>query len=128
MVKNLNVGLRRVRVHFNFHKRLFSICQNGIVVDYAKCVWLHNVEFKVGPKGRERVLAEGRKNVHAFLYGDLYMVDETHNHWYNNHEAIARYNPYKYDSFVDDDENPVYKCLNAMLNVVDGKSTIEIGY
>lgn len=127
-MKNVDVGLRRVRVHFNFHKKMFAICQNGIVIDYATCVWLHKAEFKVGGKGRERVIAEGRKNVHAFVYGELYMVDDKKNHWYNNHDTTVKYNPYKWNSFVDEDDSPVYTARNVMMNVVDGRAIMEVGF
>lgn len=128
MIKQLDVGLKRVRVHWNFHRKEFSICQNGRVVGYAKCIWLHNVEFKVGVKGRERVIREGVKNVHAYVYGDLYLVDDTNNHWYKNHETTVRYNPYEYSSFVDELDQPIYNARNVMLNAVDGKARMEAGF
>jgi len=58
---------------------------------------LKNCKFKVSQKGRERVLKEKRKNVHAGVEGVLCGFQ-------NRHNLIdfteLTYNPYKYDSFV----------------------------
>ncbi len=48
---------------------LYSVLQNGRVVDRRHTVTLHDVEFVVREGGRQKVLATGRKNVHAFVKG-----------------------------------------------------------
>ncbi len=65
-------GLMRVYLYWNLHKHLFSVrnTKTGLVVDHARRVKMTNVTFAVGQKGRERVLAEGRKNVHAGVRGE----------------------------------------------------------
>lgn len=64
---------------------------------------LSNVNFVVQPKGRERVLQERRKNVHAFVRGEFVLPHEVPLNVLNLegdwHEA--RYNPYKAASFID---------------------------
>ena len=68
---------------------------------------LKNVEFKVSRAGRERVLVEGRKNVHAYIIGDL--IEDAGTEGYTEGCQIT-YNPYKYTSFVaKSTELPVHK-------------------
>ena len=66
---------KRVRVYFNLHRKQLSVQSK---TDKGWRVWLHankitleNVEFKVSEAGRQRVLREKKKNVHAFIEGDL---------------------------------------------------------
>ena len=67
-------AMKKVRIYFNLHKKLFSVQEkvNGSwkVVEHVKEIYLHNVTFKVSEAGRQRVLREKRKNVHAFMLGE----------------------------------------------------------
>ena len=106
----------KVEVYFNLHKRVFSIrsCKTGRVIHHAKDVHIVNPKFVVREGGRQRVLRERKKNVHAFVRGNLTTFKD-------NPSRLADtigYNPYKYDSFVNvTDEEPVYKAFRAWLNV-----------
>ena len=106
----------RVEVYFNLHKRVFSVrsCKTGRVIHHAKDVHIVNPKFVVREGGRQRVLRERKKNVHAFVRGNLTTFKD-------NPSRLADtigYNPYKYDSFVNvTDEEPVYKAFRAWLNV-----------
>ena len=106
----------KVEVYFNLHKRVFSIrsCKTGRVIHHAKDVHIVNPKFVVREGGRQRVLCERKKNVHAFVRGNLTTFKD-------NPSRLADtigYNPYKYDSFVNvTDEEPVYKAFRAWLNV-----------
>ena len=58
-------------VYWNLHQHRFSL-RNRItsrVESHETEVYLRDVSFSVGLKGRERVLKEKRKNVHAFVRG-----------------------------------------------------------
>jgi hypothetical protein len=61
----------RVEVYYNLHKKCFSIRHKGIVISHANTVKLADVTFVVRKAGRERVLREKKKNVHAFVRGNL---------------------------------------------------------
>ncbi len=50
---------------------LYSIMQNGKIVARRHRLILREVTFKVREGGRQRVLREDRKNVHAFAVGML---------------------------------------------------------
>jgi hypothetical protein len=88
------------RVYFNLHKRLFSVTQknernNWVVVAHVDDIELKKVQFKVSEAGRQRVLREKRKNVHAFLEGFCF------NGLANGFRPRRiTYNPYKSDSFM----------------------------
>lgn len=92
------VGMR-VRVYYNLHRHTFSI-QHYIdgkgwrVRDYADEVSLRDVTFHVSEAGRQRVIREGRKNVHAYVIGTLTDALPAC-------EVDVTYNPYKYKGFVD---------------------------
>ena len=115
----------RVEVYFNLHKKTFSVrsCRTGRVLLHTDEVHIENPEFVVHQSGRNRVLSEGRKNVHAFVRGDAAFFR------YTNRPTLdtLTYNPYKYASFVDKQtEEPVYKASRAWLSVTDKIPTIQV--
>lgn len=66
----------RVEVYRNLHNGKYSIRalegpNRGLVVAHADEVWLDLPEFKVSQAGRERVLRERKKYVHAVVRGTL---------------------------------------------------------
>ena len=114
----------RVEVYFNLHKKTFSVrsCRTGRVIHHTDKVHIANPEFVVRKAGRERVLREGKKNVHAFVRGDVTFF----NLMYHPTLDTLTYNPYKYASFVDKQtEEPVYKASRAWLTVTDKIPTIQ---
>jgi hypothetical protein len=91
----------RVEVYWNLHRDLFSVRalsgpDKGRVVTHTRLIDLGDVTFVVQPAGRARVLAEGRKNVHAFVRGTVLCSLDGVNADYTK----VTYNPYKTDSFV----------------------------
>ena len=104
------IGLR-VMVYYNLHKKTFSVQYKGRIILYADYVKLGNVEFRVREGGKEKVRQEMRKNVHAFVIGDLmdYCQYPCENMPPETNDKVVTYNPYKYDSFVKKDtEEPIY--------------------
>jgi len=57
---------------------------------------LYNVYFKVFEAGRQRVLREKRKNVHAYAYFESF-EEQIH---FTGPLITARYNPYMCDKFI----------------------------
>jgi hypothetical protein len=92
-ILNKLVG-KRARVYFNLHKNRLSVQYKGLVVAHVDEIKLENAQFKVSEAGRERVLREKRKNVHAFVVGVV-----SNNEYFVDTEIT--YNPYKYSSFVN---------------------------
>ena len=89
----------RVEVYYNLHK-IFSVRHKGKVIAWGNRVTIENPEYVVREKGRQKVLKEGRKNVHAFVRGTLSDIDIFNQSAYQMPKEVT-YNPYKYDSFVD---------------------------
>ena len=102
---------RKVFVYKNLHQDCWSVRQDGLVKAHTTEINLWDCAFQVNAKGRQKVLDEQRKNVHAGIKGyidefDLDLPDPTE----------VTYNPYKYDSFVDKDtESPIYSMEVAQL-------------
>jgi len=87
-----------VRIYFNLHKQKLSV-QTKIdgrwkVVSHAKEAYLKNVKFKVSEAGRQRVIKNKRKNVHAYVCGEL--MDRLPD--YGKFDS-ASYNPYELEKF-----------------------------
>jgi hypothetical protein len=102
--RQLLIG-QKVKVYFNLHKQCFSIkdIKTGLVVAHASELTLRDCSFKVSESGRQRVLREKRKNVHAYVVGTfVWDMAQTN---LDNH---ALYNPYKYSSFVNENGQPLH--------------------
>ena len=88
----------RVQVYYNLHKKRLSVRNRGKVIKHADIVALENVKFHVQPAGQAKVRKNKRKNVHAYVAGDLASKQS-----FSNAEELelVKYNPYKNDFFVD---------------------------
>lgn len=77
---------RPVKVYRNLSSKCFSIMQDGIVKAHSNAVCLKDVDWKVSQKGRNRVIRDGKKNVHAFSIGllrDSVRLAKAEQVWYN---------------------------------------------
>ncbi len=84
-------------IYRNLHADCFSIRYKGKVIDRQKSLVAYGVEFKVNESGRQRVLLEKRKNVHAFVVAESYQA--TTKKRVDMLEKVY-YNPYKINKFV----------------------------
>jgi hypothetical protein len=108
---NLFIG-ERVFVYRNLHKKCYSVrsMKTGKVLFHVDHITLSNVKFRVGKAGRERVLRTKQKNVHAGVVGyiaDVSLLCQT---------TKVTYNPYKYDSFVRQDESSIKEAKIALID------------
>lgn len=107
----------RVYVYFNLHKLLWSVRalegpNKGRVIEHAREIFLTDCQFKVSEAGRQRVLRERRKNVHAGVVGRTgtpvpasALLGER-----------VTYNPYKHPTFVRADTlEPVQRAAAVLL-------------
>ena len=118
----------KVRVYYNLNRAVWSV-QHYIpgkgwrVREYLDSLVLEDVTFKVSEAGRQRVIREGRKNVHAYAVGTLV---ERNGGGYSGHLARVSYNPYKAGAFVRmDTGDPVEKAGYVNLTA-DRKVYVEI--
>lgn len=103
------MSLMRVEAYYNLHRKCLSYRPSGGRVRHAHTLLLNNVRFSVQPAGRAKVLLEKRKNVHAFVRGEVAFIrnditeddgDITVGTMERHGYRPITYNPYKYDSFV----------------------------
>jgi hypothetical protein len=109
----------KVEVYFNLHKKLFSVrqCSTGRVILHTKGVHLLNPEFVVREAGRQRVLRERKKNVHAFVRGEATYFDDFDPDILD--VDIVGYNPYRAATFVSaHDTSPVRTAKRAILELL----------
>ena len=98
--RNLNFGCFSVRALGGKHK--------GLVIDHVIQITLQNASFVVQPAGNRRVKAEKRKNVHAFVCGQLVETYGSTIPWHGGKKIFSNdfqvvYNPYKYKTFIKKD-------------------------
>lgn len=109
----------RVEVYRNLHTGTWSVrdTRTGRVIAHPERVAVADAVFVVRPAGRVKVLAEGRKNVHAFVRGTLVEAPAE-----LPEDAVeAYYNPYRFDSFVDRaTEAPLMSAPLVVLDVAEG--------
>lgn len=100
--------MKTVFVYFNLHKKMWSIRDQKTrkVIGHANQVILFNARPKVSESGRQRVIAEGRKNVHAGIIGELFATECPM--IFNSEPYEITYNPYKYSGFVLKNHNNIY--------------------
>lgn len=96
----------------NLHTGTFSLKYRGRVINHPIVFSIKNASFKVNETGRQRVIAEQKKNVHAFALGNPTdcIHESKQNFAYNYLNARIKnkkykfvevtYNPYKSGSFV----------------------------
>ena len=92
----------KVRVYRNLRNKCYSVVsvKTGRVIAHEKFVALIDARFSVRESGRQRVLREKRKNVHAFVTGFVAQSKDV--------PAATKkpgfqvyYNPYKTKTFIN---------------------------
>lgn len=111
----------KVFIYWNLHKNCWSIKnkKTGRVMAHADQVTVKNVTFKVSEAGRQRVIKEKRKNVHAGVAGELvgYVpIGGPKASKLPNLKAVS-YNPYRGPSFFyKASEKPIKTANGAFLD------------
>jgi len=122
----------KVAAYWNLHKNIFSIQSRekenyGKVISHESSVAIASPKFVVRQTGREKVLKEKVKNVHAFIVG----------HLLNNREYIIKsgssklvtYNPYKFNSFVTMSSNEQVNYADlAELSIINKLTPVIIAW
>ena len=135
----------KVDVYRNLHNGMYSIKSReadtrGLVIAWAEYLWIDDVKFIVSDAGRNRVLREKKKYVHAFVRGTLSsfrgLVRDVDVDLSNVHESVHQepeysemnrlgheftYNPYRFSTFVDrETESELHDAAHAFLCVHRG--------
>lgn len=56
----------KIYVYRNLNQKCWSVKHGGVVIAHTPTAFMWDVEFRVNEAGRQRVLREGVKNVHAY--------------------------------------------------------------
>jgi len=112
--------MKRVEVYWNFRRKLFSVrslegSDKGRVIDRVNAIILSNVEFKVSEAGRQRVLRDQRKNVHAVIRGEW--QGDYPDAIMSNTVSEVKYNPYRDKTFVLNTGEAIYRAVAVMCEV-----------
>ncbi|QBP30567.1 hypothetical protein SEA_CHARM_86 [Mycobacterium phage Charm] len=96
----------KVFVYWNLHRGMWSVKalegpDKGRVIARHQLIILRNAKGKVSEAGRQRVLRERKKNVHAGLVGELVQGEAVK---LSPDARKVTYNPYKHETFVYDDD------------------------
>lgn len=137
---------QRSELYYNLHKQCLSVRRLGkprpgvpnFTVSHMDSAHMADVTFAVQPAGRAKVRATGRKNVHAFVRGDLLTgifqglivtggyPNRLANEMMTNPNMVeVTYNPYKYDTFVV--RSTGQPALHADKVYVVGRSIYAVG-
>ena len=92
---------QRVFVYRNLTKMCWSVrdCKTRRVVAHLDRLSLSDATFKVSEAGRQRVLRERKKNVHAGIEGFYSSSGEASRLMFTDTYKCVRYDPYKRGSF-----------------------------
>lgn len=118
--KDRQINLKEpIYVYRNLHTNGYSIKQNNKVVAHAKRLCIKDCKFVVSENGRQRVLKEKQKNVHAFIRGYYTTSGMGTSAIKNDLPVEVTYNPYVTDSFVTKNFTPYLKLKGARFIIAD---------
>jgi len=90
----------------------------GKVLGYAESILFTNCRAHVSEKGRQRVLRDKRRAVHAWIVGELVGVDGP-----DRIGERVTYNPYRLPTFHFADSQTAFSGCDALSFNRDGKAT-----
>jgi hypothetical protein len=93
----------KVEVYRNLHKNCWSVrIPHGKVWYHCQALFIFNARFVVQKAGNAKVRQTGKKNVHAFVRGELGTMWEEMRicRYLNGDKRQVKYNPYKNKTFV----------------------------
>jgi hypothetical protein len=115
---------QRAFIYWNLHRDCYSVrgCRSGRVFAHADGVRVTDAVLAVSEAGRQRVLRERSKNVHAGVRGTVEVNPASVDlrGW-----TRITYNPYKYETFVRaSDERPVIGADDVQMVIRDGRPRV----
>ena len=122
----------RVFIYFNLHRKCYSVkalegADKGRVIAHCNSALVAGATFKVSEAGRQRVIREKRKNVHAGVVGDWLGAEGFRISYITQNGSAITYNPYRYSSFVHRyGEHPIERARLVALTTHDKKPSIHI--
>ena len=65
-----------MKVYWNSRRKIWSVTNGNRIIYRSPFLCIRNATFIVSEAGRQRVLKDRKKNVHAFVSGDVSMFDD----------------------------------------------------
>jgi hypothetical protein len=92
----------KAEIYRNLHRGGFSIrsCRTGLVVGYTDDIVVRNAKLVVQPGGRRRAMEQRKRNVHAFVRGEITEIAEVAAEATASTTAEVTYNPFRNETFV----------------------------
>lgn len=103
-----------MNIYRNLHKSCWSLKDGSEPVRHSSSVLVSAPRFVVQPAGRERVLRERKKHVHAFVRSSFVLASKTKVPAVPQGWVKVSYNPYVCGSFTSDGR-PVVSARLAIL-------------
>lgn len=104
--------MSEVRIHYNRTKGMLSINElsprGWKLARHTSRVVLRDVRFVVSECGRQWVLKNKKRHVHAWVFGTLITEDTKPDLTDLGGLSVVRYNPYRAGYFHNQDLRPVY--------------------
>jgi hypothetical protein len=94
------VNAAKYYIYRNLHTGGFSIKLRGRVIDRDNFFLAENVVFKVNEAGRQRVIKDRKKNVHAYSVCDKYTFAANKDADKVDKLKVVTYNPYASKHFM----------------------------
>lgn len=98
-------------MYYNIRRKCLSVRQRGKVIAHVESIILRDATFHVSEAGRQKVLRQKRKNVHAVIRGEFVSNQPVT-------ELLGtkvRYNPYQTETFVKEDGTPIHKAFEVSI-------------
>ena len=115
-----------VYIYWNLKKHCYSVksrqkAEGYRVIAHVDQFALEGIEFRVSKAGRNKVLRERRKNVHAGLAGTWIERTTT------GAATRVTYDPYEAETFfIKDTKKPIHIADQAIGRVVNGKAVVLV--
>lgn len=115
-------------VYFNLHKNVFSVKYKGKVIAHLTNFYGKDCEFRVSEKGRERVLKEKKKNVHAYVVCSTFIDTPLLSKLYLENQGKVKYNPYAGPTFVNESGDTVKRADWVHFELINDKPSLTMAY
>lgn len=114
--KNRDLDIsKKVYIYRNLHNKKFSIKQNNKVIGYSEIILLKDVNFIIQKYGKRKAIENKTRNVHAYVSGFIYDIENELEISFNEYNKKIRYNPFIDSGFMDHKDNEVFYMEEVLL-------------
>ena len=112
--------MKHYKIYRNLHKNCFSVLKYNpekkgyrLYAHIDEAI-LYGVKTKVSEAGRNRVIKEKAKNVHAFIFAESFVITESES--IESYPDELYYNPYTTEQFINKTTGEhIFSCAKVMV-------------